>query len=65
VFEGLGHSDLVAAGTEYARVIKEWAEDLANKEWAEDLADKESSEDLAANNVKAVPTSGTEAPKFG
>jgi pimeloyl-ACP methyl ester carboxylesterase len=29
VFEGLGHSDLVTAGTEYARVIKEWAEDLA------------------------------------
>jgi uncharacterized protein len=25
VFEGLGHSDLVAAGDEYARVIKEWA----------------------------------------
>lgn len=24
VFEGLGHSDLVAAGDEYARVIKEW-----------------------------------------
>lgn len=26
VFEGLGHSDLVTAGMEYARVIKEWAE---------------------------------------
>jgi fermentation-respiration switch protein FrsA (DUF1100 family) len=24
VFEGLGHSDLVAAGDDYARVIKEW-----------------------------------------
>ena len=28
VFEGLGHSDLVSAGTEYARVIKEWARDV-------------------------------------
>jgi hypothetical protein len=24
VFAGLGHSDLVAAGDDYARVIKEW-----------------------------------------
>ncbi|TML99786.1 MAG: alpha/beta hydrolase [Actinobacteria bacterium] len=28
VFEGLGHSDLVSAGTEYASVIKEWARDV-------------------------------------
>ena len=28
VFEGLGHSDLLSAGTEYARVIKEWARDV-------------------------------------
>ncbi len=28
VFEGLAHSDLVSAGTEYARVIKEWADQV-------------------------------------
>jgi pimeloyl-ACP methyl ester carboxylesterase len=28
VFEGLGHSDLVAAGDEYARVIRQWADSL-------------------------------------
>jgi uncharacterized protein len=30
VFEGLGHSDLVAAGDEYARVIKEWTANLVS-----------------------------------
>lgn len=30
VFEGLGHSDLVAAGDEYARVIKEWATNVVS-----------------------------------
>jgi fermentation-respiration switch protein FrsA (DUF1100 family) len=28
VFEGLGHSDLVNAGTEYAHVIRRWADDI-------------------------------------
>ncbi len=30
VFRGLGHSDLVAAGSEYARVIANWARGVAN-----------------------------------
>jgi uncharacterized protein len=31
VFKGLGHSDLVSAGTEYARVIKYWAREVVGE----------------------------------
>ncbi len=31
VFEGLGHSDLVSAGTEYVRVIKDWAREVVGE----------------------------------
>jgi fermentation-respiration switch protein FrsA (DUF1100 family) len=35
VFGGLGHSDLVAAGPEYARVIADWARDVVGAQDAE------------------------------
>lgn len=31
VFQGLGHSDLVSAGPEYARVIKNWAQEVVGE----------------------------------